>query len=846
MVDVEKYGWDDTPTPDMGLDESKAPQVIQKLAQYVLDKRKGKDVASAYSQAMLASGIVALAAEELAKQVDSRNTDMETFVNAMLLEMTDKDVISAPEIIQSRDGEVSLEDRLDRDVGRTRNEFDQRSLNIHWFSHLVVDGDWTIPIQTAIDSLTEGGIILFPEGNYTVIEGNITMASNITLQGVSMDKSIINFVKETSSVSSSQYIFKANLVENIYVKNIHLTATTTYDTGATYSGKINGMIFDKVDNVYFEYVKVSNFNIIGVHFVSTVDPEHPNRYNTNVSFLGCIFDHNRSTGVNITATIGVTVMNCVGTGAGLKGDIATGYGMVVGGKANSTHPMGVKDVIVVGNHFHNNWRKGLDVHNGVDVTVSDNNFRDNLLMGLYITNSGNDFVTGDGSVVITGNTFVNDGISDELALLDSTSARHAVIVTYGSGGDEMTNNPISNIVFDSNIIRDYEMGPEGTVVTLNSRRQITMTNNQIDLNDKVNASRILNIQSHRVEVTGNIIEFHPMASSLIDMMRINYNNSGHILIFSKNIIFYRSTTNASLFSIYKTHYSSIFTDNMITRMGSGPFFNPSNAQLGDLKATSGNLFNNDGVGVKLSSKNSTVREVHSTLLSSDLSNPDSLYSTVLSSRAVLNPRTFSVAGGHHPSQTAPSDANRKWELSSTTGDITHTGQLRTSFADFAEYFENQEFGTIPLGTLVSLVGDKVLPSSKDDEVLGVVSGSAGIALGDSPFSWQGRYVVGEFGEPVFESIINEDGTEVVVPKENPDYDDDQVQIARSKRPDEWTLVGLLGQVYVRVDDTVSPGSYVSSGGDGIGTSSESVTNIRVMRITKKFDGEYGIAYCLIK
>lgn len=75
MVDIERYGWDDTPTPDMGLDESKAPQVIQRLAQYVIDKRKGRDVASAYSQSLIASGILALEANTLSKETQALIND---------------------------------------------------------------------------------------------------------------------------------------------------------------------------------------------------------------------------------------------------------------------------------------------------------------------------------------------------------------------------------------------------------------------------------------------------------------------------------------------------------------------------------------------------------------------------------------------------------------------------------------------------------------------------------------------------------------------------------------------------------------------------------------------------
>lgn len=106
MVDVEKYGWDDTPTPDMGLDESKAPQVIQKLAQYVIDKRKGKDVASAYSQSLIASGILALEANTLSKEI-------EVFLADMIQELTGKELISGPEVVQARGGRDTLAQRLD-------------------------------------------------------------------------------------------------------------------------------------------------------------------------------------------------------------------------------------------------------------------------------------------------------------------------------------------------------------------------------------------------------------------------------------------------------------------------------------------------------------------------------------------------------------------------------------------------------------------------------------------------------------------------------------------------------------------------------------------------------------
>ena len=84
-----------------------------------------------------------------------------------------------------------------------------------------------------------------------------------------------------------------------------------------------------------------------------------------------------------------------------------------------------------------------------------------------------------------------------------------------------------------------------------------------------------------------------------------------------------------------------------------------------------------------------------------------------------------------------------------------------------------------------------------------------------------------------------------LPAENPYFDVTLEQIPRSIRKNEWSCVGLIGQVYTRIDDTVEVGDYLSAI-DGIGTKSDKKTNLRVMRVTKEFDGDFGIALCLIK
>jgi hypothetical protein len=87
-----------------------------------------------------------------------------------------------------------------------------------------------------------------------------------------------------------------------------------------------------------------------------------------------------------------------------------------------------------------------------------------------------------------------------------------------------------------------------------------------------------------------------------------------------------------------------------------------------------------------------------------------------------------------------------------------------------------------------------------------------------------------------------------VPIENPDYKPELENVPRSERPDEWTCVGLLGQVHVRVASDVQVGDFVAAGDGGIGVKSDTATNMRCMEIRKPFDAAkgYAVAFCLLK
>lgn len=231
------------------------------------------------------------------------------------------------------------------------------------------------------------------------------------------------------------------------------------------------------------------------------------------------------------------------------------------------------------------------------------------------------------------------------------------------------------------------------------------------------------------------------------------------------------------------------------------------------------------------------------------------YAVIVASKNIINNNDNRLTGGYKATGDA-SEANRKWELDSNTGDLVYSGNASTVFSDYGEFFENLKNGEIGMGVIIALEGAKVRPAKKDEDFIGVVSGTAAIRLGDTPFHWQGRYLKDKWGRPIYEEIDDpdwqpkkgqkeKDRPKIKIQKEHKEFDLKKEQIPRSQRPEEWTLVGLLGQVYVRCDKTVQPGDYIKSKANGTGTKAADKTRLRAMKITTPFDGKYAVVYCLL-
>jgi len=90
--------------------------------QTIINERFAKDVRQAIHDGVYRANQVADENKDLVDQVVIRQDAVEQYNNQMITEMTGKDVISAPELIESRDGEVKLSARLDRDFGALNTE----------------------------------------------------------------------------------------------------------------------------------------------------------------------------------------------------------------------------------------------------------------------------------------------------------------------------------------------------------------------------------------------------------------------------------------------------------------------------------------------------------------------------------------------------------------------------------------------------------------------------------------------------------------------------------------------------------------------------------------------------
>lgn len=235
--------------------------------------------------------------------------------------------------------------------------------------------------------------------------------------------------------------------------------------------------------------------------------------------------------------------------------------------------------------------------------------------------------------------------------------------------------------------------------------------------------------------------------------------------------------------------------------------------------------------------------------------PGAYCQTIVNSRGVKSPGNYHFLLGY--GVNGADYANTTIDIESVSGNIKAKGTISSgqNFGDYAEYFESQSGQAIPNGTIVTLDGRFIRKAQIGDKPIGVISGTAGVILGDQMFHHKDKFLKDEFGVTLTEWQTKEwqddEGNwyseEVEVPIPNPDYveyvDD---YIPRSERP-EWNVVGLVGQVFTRFKGELKPNDYIKSD-NGVGVRDNINGQYRVLEITTPYDSEkgYGVAVVLVK
>ena len=192
----------------------------------------------------------------------------------------------------------------------------------------------------------------------------------------------------------------------------------------------------------------------------------------------------------------------------------------------------------------------------------------------------------------------------------------------------------------------------------------------------------------------------------------------------------------------------------------------------------------------------------------------------------------------------------------TDGYVYASGSYNSYGADFAEYFEWEDGNPDNedrIGYFVTLDGNKIrIANDEDDYILGIISGTACLMGNAQDDDWKGKYIYDKWGRAEYEDVIvpteyinriNEKTGEeekvlvieehiVSTMKLNPDFDSNVDYTPRSQRK-EWTVVGMLGQIFVRDDGTCGVNGYCKCKDGGIATKSDTKEN--AYRVMKRVD-----------
>jgi hypothetical protein len=437
-------------------------------------------------------------------------------------------------------------------------------------------------------------------------------------------------------------------------------------------------------------------------------------------------------------------------------------------------------------------------------------------------------ISGYRNVQVNGYTAVGDG---------TYTANMPVVAVQFMSNNIMLNNinitGFKNSQADIKVFGGSNRGKKITISNVNIWN--SSANRGIAGGGGIYDLRIINA-SLQGQGTGNGVELYNNTAEVIGVNAENYNNAAYITNKAYRVV---PTAVKGGFSGGSTGAAAVAERSSVIASTGGSYAHSDRSWLAGVGAGSH----------AHGSRSSVMNSLESETL------PGAYCQTIVNSRGVKSPGNYHFLLGY--GTDGAKYENTTVDISTISGGIKTKGTVSSgqNFGDYAEYFESQSGQEIKNGYIVTLDGRYIRKANSNDTPIGVISGTAGVILGDQMFHHKDKFLKDEFGVTQTELQTKEwqddEGNwyseEVDVPIPNPEYVEyDDEYIDRSNRP-EWNVVGLMGQVYTRIDSTVSVNDYIKPN-KGVGTKDNNNGFYRVLEITTPYDNEkeYGVAVVLVK
>ena len=253
---------DTNPMPPLEYDQSKVPSLSRKHADYVRTKTYGQDVRESLARGVEYAGLVSSVATKTAQDTQLRQSNLETYNDQMIVEMTDKDVVSAPEIIEARNGKATLAKRLAEDgekIELVQTAFKQFTVNIVDFGAVYDDPTFdNMPIISAAQDYVTAhgnGDIYFPNLGTLYVKPVLKLKNGVKLRGA-VERPVI---KVAPDVKDFYMLFG---IENTNHNAItDLTIDANYENRTGYDISVSPQILIQLTNA--EYIDVSRNTLKG-------------------------------------------------------------------------------------------------------------------------------------------------------------------------------------------------------------------------------------------------------------------------------------------------------------------------------------------------------------------------------------------------------------------------------------------------------------------------------------------------------------------------------------------------------------------------------------------------------